>query len=569
MTSEKELIIQELLKLQNNKNDEIIKQQCLEYKNALINIKKDIFKLPDYTKLLYGNQIAFEPGYIKLIATLTILKNNEFITPTEDQINNLKNNTLFIKCVNEIENKYQLLQSKINNKNEIEEIIEEIKNNESIINNYLLKRIIETLKNNNVNEKIIQNIELIILKYNILEYEKTKETIIKIDENELIELFQKYGYDYKKIPDEFKEKLLKRDNIQIIEDILITFKNNNIYFNETNKSLLYILIKSNKEIIEKTINQIKKYTSNINELIQKIPSAFIESNKNNKNNINTNEIEKNNQKTEINGSSEDFYKNMILIEQLGYDIKETLYSTPSIFIKSNKKIKSNATALMQYGFPQNLARLNLKLSALKSTNILNTLDQFIELEELNYILANTSRLILEQDSYIFYRLYYAKKYNENEKNTKKYIIHKEFKKKIVYNGIITKPTDKTLNINENNKLIRTNTIKPNIFGNIIDKELDEYINKENIPTYKTNDNLIQQLDEKYLENRNNYIFNKKRISRAKTIRIYSIISEKYISYDKKDLLLYALTYNSILDASEFNYIKQCVTTLKKEGEKTL
>ena len=75
MTSEKELIIQELLKLQNNKNDEIIKQQCLEYKNALINIKKDIFKLPDYTKLLYGNQIAFEPGYIKLIATLTILYN--------------------------------------------------------------------------------------------------------------------------------------------------------------------------------------------------------------------------------------------------------------------------------------------------------------------------------------------------------------------------------------------------------------------------------------------------------------------------------------------------------------
>lgn len=48
----------------------------------------------------------------------------------------------------------------------------------------------------------------------------------------------------------------------------------------------------------------------------------------------------------------------------------------------------------------------------------------------------------------------------------------------------------------------------------------------------------------------------------KRIKYNKKLYSKLTKIDKKDLLLYALTYNSIIDHEELNYIKSCINKEK-------
>ncbi len=82
-----------------------------------------------------------------------------------------------------------------------------------------------------------------------------------------------------------------------------------------------------------------------------------------------------------------------------------------------------------------------------------------------------------------------------------------------------------------------------------------------------NDFLITQLDDKYKDQNNDLIYNFDGviISRIKVLRLYqALISNSSIEYDK-DLLVYVITRNSMLNIEEMEKIRECLKTIKFKG----
>lgn len=531
------------------------------------NINENIFNILNYERILFDVKIEKRESFNELIETLKILKNNSLITLTENQIDKIKNSEIFTYCLNTITDYKRKIEKrindieKINSKNKIiTEIIEELNNlQDNIIDDELTNKIYTLIKEKNMLPNDSEEIIKSIIKYNTQIYEDKIEKTTNINPNILIELFNKYGYDYNKIPKSFQERFLLKSDLNNIEEIFITIQKYNIQLNEKNKSHLCLILKSDKEIIEKIWELSKKYKFSPIEAFKKIPGIFLHKNHDRtKINYNKDEAEF---MLEIPGAFEDFEENIKLIEQLGYDPKEAMENTSSILIEQNTKLKRNAETLIKYGFPNNLNEAGFKLTGLKAENILLTIDKFIELGELKYAQDNTSRLSLDPNSYIFYRLYFAKKYNKKHPN-KAYIIKREKDNKEIFKGIISDKNNKTLELDN---IIDIESTKNYIFDKETTENINEYIKEQLKNDIKIIvDEQIKTLEEKF-KNGIIYQFDDISISRNKVLIIYSIIKNKFNNLDEKNLLLYAITYNSILDHEDFYKIKQYI----KSKEKTL
>lgn len=542
------------------------------YKIAEEYIENDIFELLNYTKLLINIQNVDECK--NLIETLTILKNNKLINLTEKQIEKIRESNIFKECINQIKTIRKKLEeqiikakAKIQKNNEINKMIKELSTlDEKPITEEILKTIFDFIKKHNISKEnaiiitkniMLHNNEIFKKEISLNITENELDTTPQLNVQELIDLFKKYNYDYNIIPEYFKQILLTNGNLKQIDEILNELPKYNIQFDETNKTYLYLIIKSDKEILKK-INEItNKYNLSMIELLKKIPAIFLHKTQNHKKIFKngTNEI----------GAFEDFIENIELIESIGYDICLSMKNNASIFIQSNKRLKRNVEILKEYGFSTNLKEAGFKLSGLKSTNIEKIIDLFIELNELDYIKQNASRLRLEPDSYIFYRLYFAKKYNqENPKN--QIIIKKTHMtqkgEKIVFTGLISDESNTTLD--QSIKYDKETFINI-IFNEKTDKELKEYI-EQKLKEQNTNENIedeqIIDLDNDFKINDLVYNFNGTIISRKKVKRIYSII-KNIQNLDKKLLLLFAITYNSIISNAEFEKIKYMIISKEK------
>ena len=402
----------ELLKKYLNNTENLKEAESLlqQYQDAEKEIEDNLFKLLDHTDLLIDTKIEDNKEYLYLIETLRILKNNSLVTLTDEQKQEIENSKMFKYCVNSLryfKNKVQMKYNEIkNSSNENDDILKIIKEleqlDDELIEEELLNNIFNKLNNEKVSKTDIELLLYLSVKYNneIFELLKTKELLEnreKLTDQELEEIFKKYGYDYSKVNKEQKQKLRIKGDIKNIEEVFEAIDNYSIPFKETEITSISLLIKSDKNAIETIYQLSQKYNVDFSRIIRLIPGVLIhKSSKAYKNNSAKLGMQ------QVQGSYEDFEENIKLLEECGYDIKDVMKSTITIFIVSNKTLRKNVEELRKYGFPKNLYEIKFKLSGLKGDAIKN-IDRFIELDEFNYIKQNTSRLCLEQTSPIFTR----------------------------------------------------------------------------------------------------------------------------------------------------------------------
>lgn len=536
-------ILSSLKKELNNDKDDY-KKEKKEIDKIIDNIQKNIFNILELEDKLEINYIN------ELIETLKIMKNNHFITITNEQIESIKKSTTYKEILTYYFDKSNKLTTRLNEKNnvknfnsKIDQYIKEIQDSK-IINDKFLSEIIELLTNNQINTEILIKLQLEILKYNITYYQEFENLDLQINtitEEKLIEVFEKHNHNYNKVPETLKELLLKYGNYNNIDEVFTEFKQKNIKFDEQTDEHIYMLTNSSKNIFDTIYELSLKYKFDFRTLIKKLPSAFLLTN------------------DEIIGSYYNFINNIKTFDEQGYDIPTSLKKTPTAFVYSNKTITHNIQSLKQYGITKKLSELKFKLSGITSTTLFEALDSFLELDELKYILENTSRLQLPADSYIFKRIYNAKKRGIDIHKTRK----ENNETKIILDGIITKTDNTALDTPQKKE---DTIIKPKIYSDEETEELNSLI-KENTNT-TINDELIEKLDENFSIRNNNllYLIGNKYISKLKVHRIYSSIYE--FDTDKKKLLLFAITYNSLLNSNEFDIIQSYIEELKyKKGER--
>ena len=554
----------DLLKSEIVEQENIDIEKIKKYIEVQTKINDNIFELPKSTDL-FSDTISDKETYEKLINTLLFLENNPFVELNEEQINRIRSTSVFRECMEKLENETKEYSGKIEEYRKTQEknkdisyLIESLKNQENtIISDSFLEKIYEVIRKYDISkEKTIIIFKNLMMHINNLSYvqNKTIEVKPKLTEEQLTELFNKYGYDFNKVPKEFQLKLLSKGNLDTIEEMFNCMPNYGIKFSEKNKATLYLILKSSNNALEKMRELSQKYGFDFHDTLKNIPASFIHKSKNTdiKKNINyQSEDEK-----ELIGAFEDFCENIEIINSLGYNIPIAMKKAISVFTKSSSKIKRNIELLREYNFfdGNNLASTGFVLSGLKSSNLQEMIDIFIELDELKYVRDNSSRLVLDTDSYIIRRLYFAKKNGINNYKRQK-------GDKTILTGIISDEADKSMDI-----YIDLNSIKHNVFDKLTDREIADYLDRK---LRETNDDVdtyqeISILDNNYTRDDYTYDFNGTIISNKKVKKIYPLLLKEYPELDRKKLLLYAITYNSMMSSEEFENISNIIIAKEKK-----
>lgn len=549
---------------------EIVEQETIDiekikkYIEVQTKINDNIFELPKSTDL-FSDTISDKETYEKLINTLLFLENNPFVELNEEQINRIRSTSVFRECMEKLENETKEYSGKIEEYRKTQEknkdisyLIESLENQENtIISDTFLEKIYEVIRKYDISkEKTIIIFKNLMMHINNLSYvqNKTIEVKPKLTEEQLTELFNKYGYDFNKVPKEFQLKLLSKGNSNTIEEMFNCMPNYGIKFSEKNKATLYLILKSSNNALEKMRELSQKYGFSFHDTLKKIPASFVHKSKNT--DIKKNRNYQSEDEKELIGAFEDFCENIEIINNLGYNIPIAMKKAISVFTKSSSKIKRNIELLREYNFfdGNNLASTGFVLSGLKSSNLQEMIDIFIELDELKYVRDNSSRLVLDTDSYIIRRLYFAKKNGINNYKRQK-------GDKTILTGIISDEADKSMDI-----YIDLNSIKHNVFDELTDREIADYLDRK---LRETNDDVdtyqeISILDNNYTRDDYTYDFNGTIISNKKVKKIYPLLLKEYPELDRKKLLLYAITYNSMMSSEEFENISNIIIAKEKK-----
>lgn len=494
---------------------------------------------------------------------------------SDDNINSILNS----RVIREIFNYLKFLQGELNEiylgytilNNKLPSIIEYLKKCEKNSPSPISKEILEKIDlvfeylDFEVSLDDKREVQMLIMKYNSIAFEsifRVKESSsTTLTEKKLENLFLDFGYDFSSIR-KYKEQILEHCDYSELEKILAFFREKGI---QIDSNTINIVIYSTYNNIINVFSAVDKSKQALLEIMCKTPSAFISISNEKKDESILNKVGRKKQL----GSHEHFIQNIKLLSDIGFNFNDYYCDYPTVYTMNSKKLNRNIADLEKYGFDlKTINKSSFKLSCLKSSSILDTIDQAIELECLNYFLNNTSRLILGPSDLIFYRLYYIKHYNEEHKDNPIAIYSSKNPGRVTLRSIITDSTNNKLNVTNSNKVTVTETIKPNITS--IDEDIAKFIQKHDtyIEEEVINDPLIRKLDATLLDPDKNYVYNfgGKCISRFKVLRIYGAIKGQF-PINHKALLLYAICYNSIINEEEFIFIKNTVNEIKeiKEG----
>jgi len=341
-----------------------------------------------------------------------------------------------IKIFNNLsESVLEKLNSKLEEEKELSKILSRLESVLDKLNNDELDResydvIYDYLKRDDI---VIENkLELLIsltIKLNskvvvdkVIEDEIIEEVpITNLDLEAVIELFNKYGYDFNNISkDVIKDispsidyisvspayYILQLGNYNNIEGILKAFRDNsiNIDFNKYSNQLCKIFVLSNSNNVLQIINNIKDDLSQNNRFtfeyvfsrFIKCPTMFINGKKNhgkrrsNTLDNSTSNDSKNNMEKDSNiivGQYNNYCANRKLLLELGVDIVKSFDDCFCVFGIANDNLKNNITLLETYGIEKE--QYVKALSVLSSSPLQFTfaLDRFIELGSFNLGLA--------------------------------------------------------------------------------------------------------------------------------------------------------------------------------------
>ncbi|MBQ4263159.1 MAG: hypothetical protein IJB83_02805 [Bacilli bacterium] len=500
-------------------------------------------------------------------SVLDVFEKSKYYDLPKEVVNNIVQNVYF----SEVMEKLDRFLLHCSQREKIEEVItylENLKENEYLEIEKIKMILINDLK---FDCRVKSDIFLLMPKYNIFVsknienmYDKEMLEIDIISNEELIDIFKEYGYNFLLVSEKMREYAKIYGDLDNIRYMFEFFKDNNVKFSENDEKYLYILFKSDEVCINNLKSICDDYGFELNSLLNRTPSVFWDSIKRDKVNRKPGPPRPGGDEVSLSGSNGDFKKNVELIKSLGYPVKESYDKCSSVFVCSYRKLKGNVDDLIRYGIdPNNFSKI-IKLTGLTSSNILNTIDRFIELGELDYLFDNTSRLALDCNHVIFHRLYKVKKHNmENPTNP---IDYKNISKtgSISYKSFITSYHDTTLKINNDNKNLVNNFVEPCVLFDE-DKEkviraLDEGKNDDKDPLEMSD---IKFLEENYKVNDLVYSVCGFTFSRLKVLRLYSSLEN--VDIDLDDLLFYCLTYNSMLTKEDVEVIKNEIN-LKRKGD---
>ena len=544
----------------------------MENYNNLLNIS--ISKIENIGYKLEDNDKLYLESYKKIIASSTydlgdydkgIIKNilskvNTYIVEKEFSINNGRNTLI------ELINKYKKLKEKLptfnfNGKDmqEIYELLSRLDDKEYAIE--IMKFIAinsvnrfhnkEELKSNN-KEKLENNTEEVIKN--------------KINNDELVMLFNKYGVDYNLFDDRAKDNFLKYGSLSNIESNLIAFKNNgcnicNAYAKYYGYQISEILIYSNSETINSVFNILKDTNTMV--LTNKLftySNVFYD-----KEALRKLYRDKN---ISVFYGNEDFIKNIKLFDNYKCDINKLMIKSFMYFTISNEVIKSGIKNLELYSVDIKKGLRNL--SCFATNNQADNMDKFIELGCFDYAVNNVSRLSIPVDSLMFYKLKFIK---QNGIDINEYAYGAGLSSSITYDNKEFRLGTNAIKDKESARTLTRTYTMPIIKGSIYEK-CEELLIKDNNNDvniiFKLESKLIDLLDKKYLvyeddgidriPNTRLYNVNGVNVSRYKVLRYLNTLRKNNIEIDS-NILTYVMNRNSINTYEEFNLIKDEITRL--------
>lgn len=581
---------EELIKLIQKKLEELekeiksIESSVSSIEKVYLNLKEDINNIIYIDKKDLENIVSlFDiPKKEELLKELTTIK--KILTMNKDYSSTLrlfkKNKESFAEFITYFESTIDTLK---NNNKEKNAVLKKQEEYESLIDNVISKNFQVDKKTIALLEPIFSKVEdkeqeeilLELIKYenenykNVLDKSKLKDKAT-LAEEDLIQVFNKYGYNYKSLEKDYKEYLKDYGNLNNIDEVFLSLKENNYPLIRDSFVLTSILLGSNKE----TINIVTSF-SREHKLIPKslldISGALLEQRDFNGN------LDDYSYMTI--GSSLDFMRNIITLKDAGLSINYIYQECKSILTMPNNLLKKNLELFNMYGFSFEYKRRGIidpSPAALLSTNFSEVCDAFIEIHPLGlkYLTDNLSnaKTVSNPCALMFYNIYAAKKLEElNSEDSPFRKVLEENNENYQLKAIITRNRPDFRNtyyqdINEENKEKLTNTLQINRKGtkkyrNIIENDKNDYINDSIF-----NNAYIKSID-KYLseENALYYDFKGIRISRLKVLRVYDKLLRNKVK-ESLDSFMFSITYNTIIDKEKYNVLLDCVSREIEVGD---
>jgi hypothetical protein len=594
------------IKKHENSSDLSMAQPLKEQYNAYLNDINKLIPILRQTENLTDDEQNLAK---RIIETLEVFNEGSVISLTAEQITTIRNNSLVLKVISVLKGKINKYEHNVANdetaKEEIQilndfihKICDASENDDYFYDSDSLHKFLGSMKSYHVSDRQKLYIQELIMKFNLsttilnnsleddLNTEVKKIVKYNLSVDDLTQIFAKFGYDFSKVKPLLKEKIRMYGNRDTIESVFTFFKKYKINYKETNNKLNYVLYKTSIDILEdleKNVTDpvyLHKYgydTSDslnspemiIRHEVEKMTGSLFTTTKKitRKPKISGPRMPGNHEEV-ICGSHEDSEKNKELASALGYNVALEEIKCPSFFSASNERIKRNVQAMQKmYGVDFKQINESFKLTGLLSPYILQTMDRFIELDELDYALQNTSRLCYPPDDNRFYRLYKAKKEGIPYFTT----FHAPAKGGIeckAYLNRITLDKDQSLGINEDNKITASGVYLPSIFDLSIEQKMNADINSlDYIDLANANMNEITLLDNTFQHTDLAYTIDDVIISRVKVIRIFSMLKEHFGYLNINKLILYSVIYNTFLTEEQFKIIKDQILQLNFGMEK--
>lgn len=331
------------------------------------------------------------------------------------------------------------------------------------------------------------------------------------------------------------------DNIREILDVIRT-ENIKLNINNLGDKVAIILVHSSSSILKSIIANIKEDNDSVKERnysLQSVfniylnrPSLFIQGKrKYSKGN------QSNNIPSSIDGSYDNYIINRKFFKEKGADIQKLIKQCASIFTKSNDIIKRNARIFDFYQIPRE--NYLSSPSSLGVTDLLSTIDRFIEVGCHEHIKDNPTYCVKYYSKEVFTAIKAAKR---DGKNIERQYIDQNIVRHTINNSIIEEYRNEHIN------------------SPLVTSYLDELIDERKCigPLSNVFENeTILLLEAQYKDNDFTYNFNGVLISRLKVLRIYEEIIKNELG-NSPELLEYAICKNSILNEDDYQRVKSCI-----------
>ena len=354
-----------------------------------------------------------------------------------------------------------------------------------------------------VNEKEYSNSEQRSLnevyKKNILKLKR------KLEEKEVLNKtdYESVGYLLSKESDDKYSKLMSAVN----RYNLILLQGNNVSVNQVNN------IEQNDDDINYNDKLLSKFDVNVKNFKKEYPAFFLES------------YQVNNRK-------------MDLLEDNGIDINEVLKHAPKLLLSPYYLLEKNMTIMKSYGFDLSCEEDKSNYVVLGTGNLDLALDYFIELGYNDFIHKDVKNCLKNLRALIIKRIYYA------------------YKNKI-----------NIWRIDGTNVEMLSNREKNKDYDKLI-REQATALDEETIDVLISKYPILEGIDASHrayifkdsynaaIKRKTELIFGNKIISRIKTYSLFKVLVDNNVNV--QEALLYALSYNTILDQSEYDNLKSVV-----------